>query len=246
MIDTFLQTIQHITLNERNMLKYTQHAVKTIPKAKSRNQQHNVGNLSPRKSSTNSINAYPTQDDLFWCFYLIHLGFYKYETIHNYFTEEKKFKIELVELVRQNKDILKQHKWKRTQIEDELVHGEKISVSTFICLCVITKHSFVLIDKRKVFDKRIHSDIGDTHLIIIEDTGGTNSNICPALYTEEDKEQKMNHALETMWIIDNIKKPLRSIGSYKIKDLRDICRKLAIDIEKKKKKDLYQAIREHL
>ena len=42
----------------------------------------------------------------FWCFYLIHLGFYKYETIHNYFTEEKNVKIGLVTLIRQHKDIL--------------------------------------------------------------------------------------------------------------------------------------------
>ena len=63
-------------------------------------------------------------------------------------------KIGLVALIRQHKDILKQHKWKRNQIENELVHEKKISLTAFICLCVVTQHSFVLIDKRKVLDKR--------------------------------------------------------------------------------------------
>ena len=48
MIDAFLRTIQHITLNESNMLKYTQHAVNTIPKAKSHS--HANQHLSARKS----------------------------------------------------------------------------------------------------------------------------------------------------------------------------------------------------
>ena len=238
MIDAFLRTIQHITLNESNMLKYTQHAVNTIPKAKSHS--HANQRLSARNPSANDTNKYPTQDDLFWCFYLIYLGFYKYETIHNYFTEEKNVKIELVTLLRQHKDILKQHKWKRNQIENELVHEKKISLTTFICLCVITQHSFVLIDKRKVLDKRTHSDIENTHLII-----GAESDEW-SLYTGSDKEQKINNALETMWVIESFKKPLRSISSYKVKELRDICRRLNIDSEKKKKKECYQAIREIL
>ena len=77
MIDAFLRTIQHITLNESNMLKYTQHAVNTIPKAKSHS--HANQHLSARNPSA---NKYPTQDDLFWCFYLIHLGFLKLSITH--------------------------------------------------------------------------------------------------------------------------------------------------------------------
>ena len=243
MIDAFLRTTQHITLNENNMLKYTQHAVKTIPKAKS---QYKKPTIPARNALANITNKYPTQDDLFWCFYFIHLGFYKYETIHNYFIEEKKIKIELVTLIRQHKDILKQNKWKRNQIENELVHEKKISLTTFICLCVVAKYSFVLIDKRKVLDKRTHSDIENTYLIIGGGgvLGGGSDEW--SLYTGADKEQKINDALETMWVIESIKKPLRSIGSYKVKELRNICQKLNIDNEKKKKKECYQAIREIL
>ena len=56
---------------------------------------------------------------------------------------------------------------------------------------------------------------------------------------------------EQLWQIDNLRKPLRGISSYKAKDLQDICHKLHIDINNdkkmpKKKSLLYQMIREKL
>ena len=79
----------------------------------------------------------------------------------------------------------------------------------------------------------------NTHLIIKEGYEWS-------LYTEDDKENKIQKALETMWIIDSIEKPLRAISSYKVKDLRTICQKLSLSSEKKKKKELYQTIIENL
>ena len=228
------KTIQDITLNKSNMLKYTQYLTQTIPKVQSIKSSNKKPTILSRAQSKHS-----TKDDLFWCFYIIHLGFCKYETIHNFFTEEKNVKIEFVELIRKHKDILKQNKWKRNHIENELVHEKKISLTTFICLCVITKHSFIVIDSRKILDRRIHSDIDNTYLIVKEGEEWI-------LYTKDDKIKKIKNALETMWIIDSIKKPLRSIGSYKVKDLKDICQKLNIDCEKKRKKELYQTIMENL
>ncbi len=234
----FHKEIQNITLNESNMLKYTPHLTKIIPKARSL--QSLKGKILPIVSiPTPAVSKYPTEDDLFWCFYIIHLGLRKYETIHHFFTEEKNIKIGFVHLIRNHKDILKQNKWKRNQIENELVHEKKISLTTFICLCIITNHSVVLIDRRKVLDKRIHSHTTDVHLIIKEEDEWT-------LYDKDDKENKIQQALETMWIIDSVKKPLRSISAYKVKNLKDICQKLNLSSEKKKKKELYQMIMENL
>ena len=219
------------------MLKYTKYLIKVIPKARS--SQSFKRNLASKSSSLCTTTQYPTEDDLFWCFYIIYLGFQRYEIIHNFFTEEKNIKIQFVELVRKHKNILKQNKWKRNRIENELVHEKKISLTTFICLCVITNCGFVLIDHRKVLDKRVHTDMENTHLIIKEGYEWS-------LYTEDDKENKIQKALETMWIIDSIEKPLRAISSYKVKDLRTICQKLSLSSEKKKKKELYQTIIENL
>ena len=41
----------------------------------------------------------------------------------------------------------------------------------------------------------------------------------------------------------NLEKPLRSISFYKLADLQDMATKLTIDIEKKKKQDLYDSIK---
>ena len=235
----FHKAKQDITLIMSNILKYTQHLqIKDTT---------TLGPISHPETLAKSCvstplactTSYPTEDDLFWCFYIMHLGLQKYTLIRNFFTEEKNVKIGFVEVIRKNKDILKQHKWKRNQIENELVHEKKISLTTFICLCTIFNHSFLIIDGRKLYDRRIHSNLDDTHLIVKLDEEWS-------IYTEEDKKNKIQQSLETLWIIENIKKPLRGISAYKVKDLKDICQKLQLTYEKKKKKELYQLITENL
>ena len=230
---------QDITLNMRNILKYTQHlqikdTAITAPISHPKTLAKSC--VSTPLACTTS---YPTEDDLFWCFYILHFGLQKYTLIRNFFTEEKNVKIGFVEVIRKNKDILKQHKWKRNQIENELVHEKKISLTAFICLCTVFNHSFLIIDGRKLYDRRTHSNLDDTHLIVKNDEEWS-------IYTEEDKANKIQQSLETLWNIDNIKKPLRAISAYKVKDLKDICQKLQLTYEKKKKRELYQIITENL
>ena len=228
---------QDITLNMSNILKYTQHLqIKdTITAASIPQTLTKSCAPTPLARTTN----YPTEDDLFWCFYIMHFGLKKYTLIRNFFTEEKNVKIGFVEVIRKNKDILKQHKWKRNQLENDLVHEKKISLTTFICLCTVFNYSFIIIDGRKLYDRRTHSNLDDTHLIMKVDEEWS-------IYTEDDKENKIQQSLETLWIIENIKKPLRSISAYKVKDLKEICQKLQLKYEKKKKRELYQLITENL
>jgi len=228
---------QDITLNMSNILKYTQHLqIKDTTTAASISQTLTKSCApTPLARTTN----YPTEDDLFWCFYIMHFGLQKYTLIRNFFTEEKNVKIGFVEVIRKNKDILKQHKWKRNQLENDLVHEKKISLTTFICLCTVFNYSFIIIDGRKLYDRRTHSNLDDTHLIMKIDEEWS-------IYTEDDKENKIQQSLETLWIIENIKKPLRSISAYKVKDLKEICQKLQLKYEKKKKRELYQLITENL
>ena len=232
---------QDITLNMSNILKYTQYlqSKTTItPPPISKPPKRTLTKLFGHSTLSSSCK-YPTKDDLFWCFYIMHFGLQKYILIHNFFTEEKSVKIGFVDVIRKNKDILKQHRWKRNQIENNLVHEKNISLTTFICLCVIFNHNFLIIDKRKLYDKRIHSNQKDTHLIMKVDEEWV-------LYSKDDKENKILKALETLWIIENMEKPLRSIGMYKVKDLKEICQKLQLNCEKKKKKEIYQLICENL
>ena len=101
------------------------------------------------------------------------------------------------------------------------------------------EYSFVIISGRKMYQKIIHDDEKKIHLIIKQDREYT-------LYYGDDKALKIKNALSSMWIIENFKKPLKAISSYKIKELKKICIKLGLSIEKKKKKELYQMISENL
>ena len=63
----FHKAIQNITLVESNMLKYTTHLTKMIPKATS--PQSLKGKILPIASvPTPAVSKYHTKDDLFWFF----------------------------------------------------------------------------------------------------------------------------------------------------------------------------------
>jgi len=68
------------------------------------------------------------------------------------------------------------------------------------------------------------------------------------LLLENDKLYDYRNKL---FVVDSYIKPIKSISNYKAQDLRDICKKLNIDImktpsKKKTKKELYQLISEKL
>ena len=95
--------------------------------------------LSSLKNPIIESNIYniAENDKFFWCFYIINYGMSQYEQVYNKFVEEKKIKIEMVEEIRKHKDILKQNKWKKNDIESELTNDTEITAKTFICLLTI-------------------------------------------------------------------------------------------------------------
>ena len=71
-------------------------------------------------------------DTLFWCYYILTNSIEDYEMITSDFKEEKMVKISLIQTIRENKEILKKLKIKRTEVEDELLNQKFISVKTFL------------------------------------------------------------------------------------------------------------------
>lgn len=187
------------------------------------------------------------KDSLFWCFYILKNGFSNYEMeINNqYFVVEKTEKFRYIELIRKNKDILKIHKIKPfTELEDDLANKDKISIKTFFALCVLENINILLVDKRKIFELTC-TDIDDKHPVnIIHRNSKTYEHhieldvTCDMLQKYRDTYYKMNS-------FDSI---LKSIGSYKLDELVDLCNKLNIHIDanehKKKvtKKDIYELL----
>lgn len=185
----------------------------------------------------------PTQTDtLFWCFYIICCGLFKFETLgSSTFKEEKVMKIELVEILRSFKDLMKKNKWKRSVIENELVVEKKISLTTLFCICAIKKINLVVVKNRCVYVQENITGM-PFELIVFGEHGFMISQ-----HSEVKKKHLINEYITDYWLIDDITKPLRAISNYKVGNLREICSKLKIPIvtekgKKYNKKELYHMI----
>ena len=233
-----ISNLQDFVLNERNI----ERILKLIKKPKVK--QIKSTPVSKKFNVKNDNFLLPKfSDTLFWCYYIIANGISAYEIKQDGFKDALEMKIQLVYSVRENKELLKKNKWKRNAIEDELVNQKTISPSVFMCICAISKFSIVYIDGKKMY-----TSLNDTNLNIIEKTANGYS-----LFIGDDDEKKKKYAesKEKLWHIENLTKPLRGISSYKIKDLREICNKLQINILNDKnlpikKSILYQLIREQI
>ena len=194
------------------------------------------------------------KDSLFWCFYILKNGFSNYEMeINNqYFVLEKTEKFKYIELIRKNKDILKIHKIKPlTELEDDLANKDKISVKTFFALCVLEDINVLLVDKRKILEITC-KDIDDEHPVnIIHRNSKTYEH-----HIELDVTPIMvQQYRDTYYTMSSFDATLKSMGSYKLDELTDLCKKLNINIDsnekcsnekpsKKKigKKDIYELL----
>ena len=220
-------------------------------------QCYNKKNIKKNKDVVdNSIQEdifYPKEKDtLFWISYIIENDFLKYELdSKREFIKEKETKIELIEFVRKNKTLLKEHKWKLSKLEDDLNSSKPISKETFFCLCFL-KNKDVIIKKGNIVYSQINSqcDDGNTDFsnTIILEYNNTLKKYGMCNYSEGDNGIKAREYLDKYYIIDNINKPLKAISNYKIAEIHDICKKLNINIfdgngKKIKKKDLYEEIK---
>ncbi len=185
------------------------------------------------------------KDTLFWCFYIVHCGQTEYEMASRQgFKEEKCLKIDLVERVRDKKDLLKAHKWKRSQIEDELVNQPTISITTFMCICAAFDYNVVIVDGRKLYQYMSNARLDESHIIVLHDDK-FGIEVCDKSLVSSRVEQLRT----TLWNIDNINKPLKAASSYKYRELKDIYERLGLSsVGDKKlcKRDLYKGIQANI
>jgi len=244
-----------------NLVRFTKHMIQNDLKPKQGrhltsfvNVEKNVEKLTVDKcvkkkvfSENDKIYKPKQKDSLFWCFYILKNGYSNYEMeINNqYFVVEKNEKFKYIELIRKNKDILKIHKIKPlTELEDDLANKDKISVKTFFALCVLENINVLLVDKRKIFEL-VCVDIDDKHPVnIIHRNSKTYENHIELDVTNESLQKYR----ETYYNINSFDATLKAMGSYKLDELIDLCKKLNINIEanedkkKKTKKDIYELL----
>jgi len=188
------------------------------------------------------------KDKLFWCFYIIKNGEVSYEMLYNKnFILEKKLKIDYVDKIRQNKQLIKKYKFATlTHIENMLANENKIDIYTFFSLCLIENINIVYIHKKTYYELIIDNESNESNesnnLYLIY-----NLDNCKFGF-EIDSNNKYEMITKNNFKVDKIDKPIKCMTYYKVNDLLEICNKLNIEIinnltnKNKSKKDLYESI----
>ena len=189
------------------------------------------------------------KDSLFWCFFILKHGFSKYEMEvgNQQFSIEKQEKFKYIDELRKtcNKDVIKMHKIKPLSLlEDDLANQERISIKTFFALCIVEKINVMLVDKRKIYEILITDD-PKIHVI-------HRNSISYEHHIELDVPiDAINVYRDTYYKMTTFDVSLKSMTSYKVEELLDLCKKLDIVLDeepkegKKKKlskKDIYELL----
>jgi len=169
------------------------------------------------------------KDKLFWCFYIFKNGLADYEIMENKnIVKEKEEKIKYIEKIRKSKSILKLHKIKLLpNIESNLLNDELIDLKTFHVLCILENIDYLFIDNHFYYEKRINEE---SKIFVIHKKKNIYS------YEINNKNNYKENKLQKI----EIDKKFHCISHYTLKDLKEICQKLNIEILPSwKKKDIY-------
>jgi len=212
--------------------------------------------IIPKKIiNTSSITPMETEplykpnetDSLFWCFlYLLKnksdsnfdLNFnFNFDEANKSFKAEKEFKINFIELVKNDhnfKNFLKLYKLKLIDIENELINSEKISKKTLLSLCFYYKLNIIVIENKFCLGGEESHDtqnLQSVNIILLK-------NKCYNLLKDKNKnEDYLKSKLEA----HNLNKPIKAISGYKVDELKTIATLLDISIDKNKSQ-LYECI----
>lgn len=162
-------------------------------------------------------------DSILWAAYIMLYGVEKYEMIENPYVESNRFKFELIEVLRQNKPILKANKIKLNATEESLVHKPFIALETLYAVAVCKSLSVCIVQDRKYYEIAN----GDGGAFIIEKIKGKY-----VLYIAPNKLNMdyLTYIRANYWLMESISAPIRPISAYKLQDLVDISQKLNLPV----------------
>lgn len=187
-------------------------------------------------------------DSILWSVYIMLYGTEKYETIENPYVESNRFKFELIEVMRQNKPILKANKIKLSGLEESLVHKPFITLETLQAIAVCKSISVCIVQNRKYYE----IDNGGETFIIEKIKGNYVLYIAPIKVNMD----YLTYIRKNYWLMESISAPISKITAYKLQDLVDISQKLNLPVvnvtpgkfgsmgteKRKTKPELYEAI----
>ena len=198
-------------------------------------------------------------DKLFWIFYKIIIKLNDIDLEHiNSFKIMKEFKINSVEKLKNQKNILKDFKIQKGLVEDDLTNNEKISFKTFHALCVLYLVNVLLIRDNNTYcvlctnnDEKV-INLQNYKLLKISNVKlSAEFNNFDIELVDSFTEEELQKILNSYYVIENIEKPLKAFSNYKLDELVFIAQKLNINIydehaKKKKKQELYENILQKL
>jgi hypothetical protein len=215
----------------------------TDSKTKSNKQSQSV---MIKKNKINDFFIPKEKDTLFWCYYIIMNGIQNYELLFdNTYKEEKQQKLNFIEKLRNYKDILKKHKFKRTEIESDIAYSKVICLKTFLAMCAVENKNICVLKGRCLYTL-IVNNTSNIDIITMD-----NNRYGCFLLEEKEKTSLFNDYNAKYWVIDNITKPIGGQSNYKLVQLQDIADKLRIPIvnengKKLKKIELYNLIKQKI
>lgn len=240
-----IQSLQDYMLNENVMTKSLENISMSDMDNVIKNRKTDCKPHAQCSFQNNKNNFFiPRQkDSLFWCFYIMKYGDVNYELLGKITPIiEKKQKIEYVEKIRKEKLLLKPYKFSSlTNIENKLANECKIDLNTFLTLCVVENLNVIYIHKRTYYELLMNnsSDIFIIHSFEHDKFGCKMSSI---------NDSEIEKYKSSLFKIENVEKPIKSLSSYKVQELIDYCVKLDIAIINKEngktklKKELYESL----
>jgi hypothetical protein len=208
--------------------------------------QKEMNKVANKEKNANKHLYKPKQKDtLFWCFYILKYGIsnYEMEIGNQHFVVEKKEKIKYVETIRTKKETLKLHKIKPiSEVEYDLANNEQISIKSFFSLCVIENINAIIIDKRKKYEVICN----DEPKVFVIHKNEVNQY---SIQFDATPDQLQNYRDNYYSVEGGFETKLKAMGSYKLDELIELCRKLDITIPEKNsegkkmgKKDIYELL----
>lgn len=239
-IEDLLMKLNKYSLTNKNIID----SVCIIEPPQRANQQETEVVITKRKADY----YYPPlecKDTLFWCWVSHHYGVQEYEiNKNNLYNYEINRKFEYVSCIRSNKLLLKSLKLNRTKLEECLLDDDGIGLGLFVFICLVHKYNVIYTDNYIYYE---YIDDFNTEYIMIN-----KRNNKYGLYVKEKiTKDNIEPFKKNKWVVDSITKPLRAVGSYKVSEIKEICKLMNIDTMKNEKKsytknELYEKIKQHI
>ena len=237
-----LNDLQDYMLYQDNMINSLRMKIESTPK--------DIRIVKPTNNTNTVIRQQlfipNQQDSLFWCFYIIKNGDLNYETLNNKNTLiAKQMKIDLVDLIRKNKDIVKMYKFDTiSNLESNLANDNNLNVNTFLTLCAIENINIIFLRKNTYYEMLMN----DSDKIYIVHEIQSQSKYNNKYGYEMGTNESISNIRNTIFKLEAIHKPIKAISAYRLDELINICNKLFINInnnitsKQKSKKELYESI----